>query len=128
MGAAWGRRLVGAAGLALASAAILSTVWVVDILGLGILLCLTFIGNDLAMGPAWAAAADIGLRQTGTLAGAMNMLNGLMAALGVLATGALFEAGHVVLPFVLFAVSYALGAFCWLNVEVPRTSDDSPRS
>ena len=48
----------------------------------GVLLCLTFVGNDLAMGPAWAAAADIGGRHTGVLSGAMNMMASLTAALG----------------------------------------------
>ena len=60
---------------------------------LGFLLCLTFVGNDLAMGPAWAAAADIGERHTGVLSGAMNMMASFMAAFAALATGHLFGIG-----------------------------------
>ena len=47
---------------------------------LGLLLALAFFGNDLAMAPAWAAAADIGERYTGILAGTMNMTASFMAA------------------------------------------------
>ena len=48
---------------------------------LGFLLTLAFFGNDLAMAPAWAAAADIGGRYTGVLSGTMNMMASFMAAL-----------------------------------------------
>ena len=73
--------------MTLASLSILCTAWADTVPLLGVLLCLTFIGNDLAMGPAWAAAADIGGRHTGVLSGAMNMMASLTAALGALATG-----------------------------------------
>ena len=53
---------------------------------------LTFFGNDLAMGPAWAAASDIGERHAGTLAGAMNMLASLMAAVAAVVAGQFFHA------------------------------------
>jgi hypothetical protein len=70
----WGRRVVGIAGLSTAGAAVLSTIWVDNTIVLALLLALTFFGNDLSMGPAWAAASDIGERYAGTLAGAMNMI------------------------------------------------------
>ncbi len=123
-GRRWGRRLVGMLGLSLAGLAILATTQVDHVVGLGFLLCLTFIGNDLAMGPAWAAAADIGDRYTGTLAGAMNMTASLTAATMALVTGYLFDAGYPVVPFVLFGVVYGLGALCWLGVDVTRTLAD----
>lgn len=123
-GRRWGRRLVGAAGLGLAGLAILAASQVGDVVGLGILLCITFIGNDLAMGPAWAAAADIGERHAGTLSGAMNMVASFTAAVMAMVTGSLFDAGYDMLPFVLFAVVYALGALCWLGVDVTRPLAD----
>ena len=130
-----GRRLVGGCGLALAGAMILATPWVDDVRWLGVLYGLTFLGNDLAMGPAWAAAGDIGERHAGTLAGAMNMMASLMAALAAVVAGQFFHAaavadgagdaaGHrlfMALPFVLFAASYVLGALCWLRVDVTET-------
>ena len=117
----WGRRIVGAVGMAIAGAAILATLWVESVPLLGALLCLTFLGNDLAMGPAWAAAADKGERHAGTLGGLMNMTASLTAALAAIVTGHLFESGDVTLPFVLFAVSYAIGVLCWLRVDVTHT-------
>ena len=44
------------------------------------------------MGPAWAAASDIGERYAGTLAGAMNMIASLMAALAAIVSGQFFHA------------------------------------
>ena len=44
------------------------------------------------MGPAWAAAGDIGERHAGTLAGAMNMFASLMAALAAVVAGQFFHA------------------------------------
>ena len=114
---------------------ILITPWVDDVRWLAVLYGLTFFGNDLAMGPAWAAASDIGERHAGTLAGAMNMIASLMAALAAVVAGQFFHAaalaekagdlaGHrlyMALPFVFFAASYFLGALCWLRVDVTET-------
>jgi MFS family permease len=123
-GARWGRRSIGAFGLALGALGIISSTWATDVWTLGFLLCLTFVGNDLAMGPAWAAAADIGGRHTGVLSGAMNMMASLTAALAAILTGRLFDWGYLVLPFVIFACSYLLGAMCWLGVDVTKTFDE----
>ena len=100
-GKRWGRRIVGAAGLTVAGLAILAVPWVENVVALGFLLVLAFFGNDLAMAPAWAAAADIGERHTGTLAGTMNMMASFMAAIQAIAVGRLFESarpGHAVRP------------------------------
>lgn len=117
----WSRRLVGFCGLALAGLAILGVSWVHETALLAFLLTLTFFGNDLAMGPAWAAAGDIGERYAGTVGGAMNMLASFTAAVGAILTGTLFDHHLLSAPFVIFAVSYALGALCWLGVDVTRT-------
>ena len=79
--AAWS----GAAGLTVAGLAIVAVPWVENVVALGFLLVLAFFGNDLAMAPAWAAAADIGERHTGTLAGTMNMMASFMAAVQAIA-------------------------------------------
>ncbi|RUL83959.1 MFS transporter [Tautonia sociabilis] len=117
----WGRRVVGAVGMAIAGVAILATLRVEGVWALGGLLCLTYFGNDLAMGPAWAAAADKGERHAGTLGGLMNMTASLTAALAAVVTGHLLESNDVTLPFYLFAASYVFGALCWLRVDVTHT-------
>ena len=88
---------------------------------LGFLLVLAFFGNDLAMAPAWAAAADIGERYTGVLSGAMNMMASFMAAIEALVIGRLFDADNLVAPFLILAASYALGTLCWIGVDVRKT-------
>jgi len=125
-GTGWGRRLVGMTGLATAGLAILAVPWVDNIVALGFLLVLAFFGNDLAMAPAWAAAADIGERHTGVLSGAMNMAASFMAAVEALWLGRLLRADDLVLPFVILACSYALGALAWLGVDVRKTLAEAP--
>jgi ACS family glucarate transporter-like MFS transporter len=135
-----GRRLVGGLGLTLAGAAILPTPWVNNVVLLGVLYGVTFLGNDLAMGPAWAAAGDIGERHAGSVAGAMNMVASLMAALAALMAGRFFltaqQAGaagdasrqhfYLTLPFLAFAASYWLGALCWLRIDVTEPVPQGP--
>ncbi len=116
----WGRRLVGATGLGMASLAILLTLRVEGPVPLGLLLCLTFAGNDLAMAPAWAAAADIGERHTGTLAGCMNMFASFTGAIGAIVTGRLLRSGDTTTPFLIFAAVYAVGMVAWLAVDASR--------
>ena len=128
----WGRRLNGTVGLTLAAVAILATIWAQNIWLVGALLCITFFGNDLNMGPVWAACADIGERYAGTLGGAMNMVGNLSAAVMTSVTGILlarrevpFEIGafHILgrdLLFIIFACCFALAALCWLLVDVTK--------
>jgi ACS family glucarate transporter-like MFS transporter len=126
-GKAWSRRLVGVGGLSLAGMAIVSVPWADGTVALGFLLTLAFFGNDLAMAPAWAAAADIGDRYTGVLSGTMNMMASFMAALEARWLGRLFERNDDVLPFVLLACSYALGTFAWLGVDIRKTLRQSDK-
>jgi len=125
-GKGWGRRLVGLAGLAAAGLAIAAVPWVDDTRALGFLLVVAFFGSDLAMAPAWAAAADIGERYTGVLSGAMNMAASFMAAVESIWLGRLLTTNNLVLPFVILACSYALGALAWLGVDVRKTLAETP--
>jgi MFS transporter, ACS family, glucarate transporter len=124
-GKRWGRRIVGGAGLTLAGLAILAVPWVENVVALGSLLVLAFFGNDLAMAPAWAAAADIGERHTGTLAGTMNMMASFMAAIQAIVVGRLLQSDDLIMPFVVLAVSYALGTLAWIGVDVRQTLVES---
>jgi MFS family permease len=116
----WGRRAVGLLGLALAGITLLSAQWVSEIWLLGLLLTLTFFGNDLTMGPAWASCADIGERFAGTLSGAMNMVGAFAGATGMWLAGRLLDQQRVELMFTLFAGSYVLGSLCWLGVDARK--------
>ncbi|MDB5348807.1 MAG: sauU 5 [Planctomycetota bacterium] len=114
----WGRRVVGCAGLSLAAVGIISTLAVTNVFALGVLLCLTFIGNDLAMGPSWAAATEIGERSAGTLGGTMNMVGSFTAAIAAILTAERFARLDGTTPFLLFGLSYLIGALCWLRIDV----------
>ena len=71
----WGRRYVGLVGLGLAGPSFLAVNWAESVWLLAVLLTATFFFNDLTMGPAWAACADIGERFAGTLSGTMNTIS-----------------------------------------------------
>jgi MFS family permease len=130
-----GRSLVGAVGMTAAGVLILVSAWVGDVRWLALIYGLTFFGNDLAMGPAWAAASEIGERHAGTLAGAMNMMGSFLGAVAAVVAGQFFhaaalaeEAGDLAArefdmtaPFAIFAASYLLGALCWLRVDATET-------
>jgi sugar phosphate permease len=122
----WGRRLVGASGLTLAATALLATIWARDPIVLGALLCLAFFGNDLSMGPAWAACGDIGEGHAGTLGGAMNMTASLTGASAAFLAGQLLQTGHPDALFVILSGSYALGVVCWMGVDVTKTLSAQP--
>ena len=119
-----GRRVVGFAGLALGAIGIVSTLATTEVIPLGVLLCLTFIGNDLAMGPSWAAATEIGDAAAGTLGGIMNMIGSFAGAVAAIFTADRFARGDLVTPFVFFGLSYALGALCWLRIDVTEPLAD----
>ena len=113
-------------GLGMAGTAFLATLWTRDVGLLGLLLTLTFFGNDLSMGPAWAACADIGERYTGTLSGMMNMVSALAGAGGTALAGYLFRQGHPEMVFMIFSGVYVLASLCCLVVDVTRRLSDSP--
>ena len=116
----WGRRFSGIIGLTLAGLTILVVPWVHSVWLLAVVLSASFFFNDLNIGPAWAACADVGERHAGTISGAMNMIGQFGGALGMSFAGSMLEGGHSELLFIVFACSYGLAACCWLAVDVTR--------
>ena len=121
----WGRRFNGTVGTIIAGFGWLAINWVESTWALAIVLCLIFFCNDFAMGPAWAACADIGERFAGTLGGAMNMIGNLAGAVGGIITGYLFES-EPSLVFIIFAVSFWCGTLCWQGVDATERLTDEP--
>jgi nitrate/nitrite transporter NarK len=120
LGKSWGRRVNGAIGLAVAGMAFVGTTFVRDPIVLAVLLTLTFTANDLAMGPAWAACADIGESAAGTLAGAMNMMANIGGAVAALVAGYYFQIQRPQWVFYINGASFGLAALCWLGVDASR--------
>ena len=127
----WGRRLCGTFGTSVGALGWLLIPAAGETWQLAVLLCVIFFCNDLSMGPAWAACADIGERYAGTVGGAMNMLGSFAGALGNLVAGFLMgkafllpnsevvEGNHLV--FVIYGCSFALAALCWQGVDATKT-------
>jgi sugar phosphate permease len=116
----WGRRVVGGAAMILAGGACLSAIWSGEVWMIGVSVSAWFFFNDATMGPAWAACADVGVRDTGTLSGAMNMTGAFIGAIGMALAGRLLNAHEYDLMFIIFASSYGLAALCWLAVDVTK--------
>jgi MFS transporter, ACS family, glucarate transporter len=117
----WGRRANGLAGLVLAGLAFAATARVQDVWVLALLLCLAQFGNDFAMGPAWAACADVGERYAGTISGAMNMTSCSTGAAGAVLAGYLFQHGEAGWVFLIFGGLWLVGALCWLGIDVTKS-------
>ncbi len=115
----WGRRFNGTVGTLVGGLGWLAITWVDSTWALAFVLCLIFFCNDLAMGPAWAACADIGERMAGTLGGAMNMIGNLFGAAGGLLAGYLFKLDPDLL-FNIYAISFCLGGLCWQGVDATQ--------
>ena len=122
----WGRRLNASAGLALAGVALLAVPWAESTWLLALLLSASFFFNDLNIGPAWAACADVGEHYAGTISGAMNMIGQFAGAAGMAMAGAMLHRGHAELLFLVFAGSYLLAAMCWFGVDVTKPISDGP--
>jgi sugar phosphate permease len=123
----WGRRFNGAIGVIVAGLVVLSVPRVQEIWLLAISVSVWFFCNDLIMGPAWAACADIGERYAGTLSGAMNMMGSFAGAAGTALAGKLLQQGQAEWVFLLFACSYGLAALCWLLVDVTKPLAENPK-
>jgi MFS transporter, ACS family, glucarate transporter len=116
----WGRRITGMIGVTLAGLAFLVAPWVDGVVMLTLVFGVVFFGNDLIMGPAWAACADVGERHAGTLSGAMNMTGSFVGAAGMALAGRLLTMHEYGLLFGIFACSYAAAALSWLAVDVTK--------
>jgi len=104
----WGRRLNGLVGLVVAGLAIMAVPWAHPVWLLAALLCVSFFCNDLIMGPAWAACADVGERCAGTISGAMNMTGQFFGAAGMAFAGFMLQRNHSEALFLVFGCAYGL--------------------
>jgi ACS family glucarate transporter-like MFS transporter len=116
----WGRRVNGLTGLVLAGLAFATSALVQDVWLLALLLCAAQFGNDINMGPGWAACADVGERYAGTISGAMNMTSNITGAIGATWAGHLLAQGESSRVFFIFGGLWLVGAFCWLGIDVNK--------
>lgn len=71
--------------------------------------------NDLTMPGSWSTCMDLGGRFAGTLAGTMNMMGAIGAAVAPLAIGLILDATqrNWAAVFWLSGIMYFLGGLCW---------------
>ena len=105
---------MGAAGVMLLISMQLHTP-VASVLAIG----LAALCSDLAMPGAWGACMDVGGRHTGALSGSMNMMGQIGGAIAPMAVPLLLAAtnNNWALNLGLFALSYFLGAICWVFIN-----------
>jgi MFS family permease len=124
----WGRSLPGVVGWTAAGVCVLLVPRAANAEQVIALLCLACAFQDLAIPCIWTVCADIGGRYAGTVAGAMNTLNNIGGALGLLVTGEIATAFGWQNAFYLFAASYVLGGLLWLQVDArERLAASEPR-
>jgi MFS transporter, ACS family, glucarate transporter len=125
----WGRRLVGMIGYGLCALSYFGA-----ILGQGspylMILCIALVGffNDLTLGAAWATAQDVGRRYAAIVAGCMNMIGNLGAALSMYVTGKIIQSYNLAgapaqgytLCMILYAVAYTIGVGFWYLTDANK--------
>jgi len=121
------RRLLAGSGFTVAaicfalSIHISSPIWAMVALGIA------SFANDLVMPTSWATCMDVGGKLSGTLAGSMNMMGGLVAAAApmVVALILLWSNNNWAITFYLSAGIYFTGTIFWLFLD-PTTSIEKP--
>jgi MFS family permease len=105
---------MGAAGIMLLISMQLQTP-VASVLAIG----LAALCSDLSMPGAWGACMDVGGRHTGALSGSMNMMGQVGGAIAPMAVPLVLAAtnNNWSINMGLFALSYFLGAICWLFIN-----------
>ena len=115
-----GRSLQGAVGLAVAAACALAVSRTDSAWAVILIICIASAFQDLALPAMWSASVDIGGRCAGTVGGCMNSVGAIGAMLSPLVAAKVAILWNWNAVFVVFAVSYFLGALAWLRVDASR--------
>jgi len=116
----WGRSLQGAVGLGVAAACALAVSRTDSAWAVILIICVASAFQDLALPAMWSASVDIGGRCAGTVGGCMNSVGAIGAMLSPLVAAKVAILWNWNAVFVVFAVSYFLGALAWLRVDASR--------
>jgi MFS family permease len=134
----WGRRIYAMIGYGMAGVCyLLATFLIGNFWAFGVCVMLVGFFNDLIMGAAWATCQDIGRRYAAIVAGCMNMIGNLGAAVGNLITGLILQhysndpTVGVTTCFTMYAIVYGIGVFLWLKIDASKpivADENSPRT
>jgi MFS family permease len=125
----WGRRVYAMIGYGMAGVCyLLATLFVGDFWPfVGCVVMMGFF-NDLIMGSAWATCQDVGRRYAAIVAGTMNMIGNLGAAVGNFVTGTILKSykeagdpdGGIRTLFIIYASVYFVGVLLWLRIDASK--------
>lgn len=120
------RRLLAATGFTGAAACFVLSIHIKSPAWAMVALGVASFSNDLAMPPSWATCMDVGGRLCGTLAGTMNMMGGLVAAIAPAAVALILKCSNEnwAITFYLSAAIYFMGTFFWLALDPTRPIDE----
>ena len=113
------RRLLAGTGFAGAAFCFALSVHIEDPTWAMVALGVASFSNDLVMPPSWGACMDVGGKLCGTLAGSMNMMGGLIAALAptVVALILVWTNENWAITFYVSSAIYFMGTFFWLLLD-----------
>jgi sugar phosphate permease len=116
------RRIVAApamlvAGLFLIPTALSRSPWIAVLF-----LALSFFFLDMALGPSWAVAMDVGGEFSGTVSSIMNSAGAIGASVSPIVFGFFVQRGSWVVPFLVTAGMLAGGALIWAFLIDPEKS------
>jgi sugar phosphate permease len=113
-----GRRVVGATGLALSAACMLSASLTPDRFVTVGLLALGYGAMDCMLPVSWAVCLDVGKKYAGAVSGSMNMAGQLGSFLSSLVFGYLVEyTGSYDLPLQIFSVFLIVSAYLFTRID-----------
>ena len=116
----WGRSLQGAIGLGVAAFCALAVSRTNSVWPVVLIICIASASQDVSLPAIWSASVDIGGRCAGTVGGCINSVGALGAMLSPLVAARVAAFWNWKAVFVLFALSYLLGAVAWLRVDASR--------
>jgi MFS family permease len=135
-GRRWGRSLIGVFAFTTAGSCVVATGFTVAPWQAVLLLCLMSFFNDLALPLMWSVCSDVGGRFVGSVAGLMNMSNGLGAVLCQIAIPLVLHsfstaaspgaeaasgaAGRWLVVYAGLGSAWFVGAICWLLIDASK--------
>jgi MFS transporter, ACS family, glucarate transporter len=128
-GLKWGRRGIGAAGLAFSACFLLLTSLTASRTGAVVFLAFGYGSMDLMLPTAWAICLDVGHKYAGALTGAMNMAGQFGSFMSAIAVGYLvvhFQSYNAPLTFLAFMVFLSSLLFLLIDVSKVLIAERAP--
>jgi len=113
------RRTFAFVGFTGAAALLMTSYYIKDALLAMLSMGMASFCNDMVMPGSWSTCMDVGGKYAGTMSGSMNMMGNLGGVAGGYVVGKILEYTHRDwhLTFLIFAITYFMGAICWAWID-----------